>query len=179
VVINGEGNRPFTPGPATLPGGPENAVQIQNFTFSASYSGKTASKGPITIHRDVDSITPLLLTVMVNSQLLPEVKIIALISSTPASGNPTGETTGFFYTLQKAKITSLDVIASQQVPGTATAGPGAVGSGTLTEKIQFSYEGLSANFFGPNTSQLAQWGVVEGSHDAKKTNGKSGSKFRR
>jgi len=163
MVIIGDGNRPYTPGPALSPGAPENGVPVLNFTFAATMTGRTPTKGPFVVHREVDASSPLLLTTMVNGQALPEVKIVAVISNKPETG-----TVGFFYSLQKAKIVALDTYAQQPAPGAAAA------TGTLIERIQFSYDGIAAYFFDGKSSKLAQWGI-DGSKGAKSSTGKAGS----
>jgi len=94
---------------------------------------------------------------------LPEVKIVAVISNKPETG-----TVGFFYSLQKAKISALDTYAQQPPPGAAA------GTGTLIERIHFTYDGIAAYFFDGKTSKLAQWGI-DGSKTAKSSTGKAGS----
>jgi type VI protein secretion system component Hcp len=167
VVIIGESNRLFTPGPPLSPGGPENSVPVLNFTFSASQgTGRTPTKGPIIVYREVDSTSPLLLTTLVSNNLLPEVKLVAVISNSPTSG-----TTGFYYSLQRARVTGLDTVAAQgpgQYVATTLGGTtgsndttvvveGTQGQGTLIEKITFSWEGLNAYYFDGQSSKLATW----------------------
>jgi len=151
VVIDGT-SKPITPGPALSPGAPENAVPILNFTFSASTTGRQATKGPFIVHREVDATSPVLLTTMLSNQVLPEVKIVALISSTPS-------TVGFYYDLQRARITNLDTFAIQPEHFAKLGWNGTKPEGLLVERIQFSFEGLGAYYFDGKASKSAAWGL--------------------
>jgi type VI protein secretion system component Hcp len=143
VVIIGNESQPLTPAAAPFATGPENSVPILNFTFGASINGRTAAKGPFLVYREVDSVSPLLLSTLVSSTSLSEVKIVAVLNKTSGAG--------FFYSLQKAKITALDTFAVQ-----SSAPNGS--DGTLLERIQFGFNGLATYYFDGKDTKLSQWG---------------------
>jgi len=152
MVVMDTTSKPVTPGPALSPGAPENAVPILNFTFSASTTGRQATKGPFIVHREVDATSPVLLTTMLSNQVLAEVKIVALISGKP-------ETVGFYYDLQRARITNLDTFAIQPEHFAKLGWNGTKPEGQLVERIQFSFEGLGAYYFDGKSSKSAAWGL--------------------
>jgi hypothetical protein len=82
VSVIGPTGAPFFRNPSPATGSPENHIAIREYSFLASGANAKTTRPPITVVRQVDGASPLLLTALINSSVLREVSILSLFDMT-------------------------------------------------------------------------------------------------
>jgi len=138
--ILGPTGAPFFRNSAPAPGSPENHIPIREYYFAATGANTRTQRPPITVIRGIDNASPLLLTALINNNVLREVSILSLFDTT-VNG-------------QQASAGYNQVLSGVRIAGIETH---ATADGVL-EKLTFSYDKLLSYYSDGNSSTIANWG---------------------
>lgn len=142
IAIVGPTGAPFFRNPSPAPGSPENHIAIREYSFVASSGNTKTTRPPITVVRQVDGASPLLLTALINNNALREVSILSLFDVTM---NGQSMTAGYNQVLTNVKVTNIETHANSE---------------DVTEKLTFTYDKLLSYFSDGNSSTIANWGTA-------------------
>jgi type VI protein secretion system component Hcp len=96
----------------------------------------------MTVVRQVDGASPLLLTALVSNSVLREVSILSLFDTT-VDGKPM--TAGYNQVLSSVKVANIETHATAE---------------GVIEKLTFKYDKLLSYFSDGNSSTIANWGTA-------------------